>query len=63
VVSETGDKLELLLADTTRKVLARTEIAERKLLETSPMPQGLVKTPEELRHLLAYLFSAHPQAP
>jgi putative heme-binding domain-containing protein len=63
VVSETGDKLELLLADTTRKTLAKADVSERRLLETSPMPQGLVKTPEELRDLLAYLFSDNPQAP
>jgi putative heme-binding domain-containing protein len=63
VVAETGDKLELLLPDTTRKTLAKADVAERRLLETSPMPQGLVKTPEELRDLLAYLFSDNPQAP
>jgi putative heme-binding domain-containing protein len=63
VVAETGDKLELLLSDTTRKTLAKADVAERKLLDTSPMPQGLVKTPAELRDLLAYLFSDNPQAP
>ena len=63
VVAETGDKLELLLSDTTRKTIARADVAERKLLDTSPMPQGLVKTPAELRDLLAYLFSDNPQAP
>jgi putative heme-binding domain-containing protein len=63
VVAETGDKLELLLPDTTRKTLPKADVAERRLLETSPMPQGLVRTPEELRDLLAYLFSDNPQAP
>jgi putative heme-binding domain-containing protein len=63
VVSETADRLELLLPDTTRKTLAQADVAERKLLDTSPMPQGLVKTPAELRDLLAYLFSDDPKAP
>ncbi|HJT79514.1 MAG TPA: HEAT repeat domain-containing protein, partial [Gemmataceae bacterium] len=63
VTAETGDKLELLLSDTTRKTIARSDIAERRPLDTSPMPQGLVKTPAELRDLLAYLFSDNPQPP
>lgn len=63
VVSETADKLELLLPDTTRRTIPRADVAERKVLDTSPMPQGLVKTPGELRDLLAYLFSADPKAP
>jgi putative heme-binding domain-containing protein len=63
VVSETADKLELLLPDTTRKTIAKSEIEERRILEQSPMPQGLVKTPEELRDLLAYLLSEKPDPP
>jgi putative heme-binding domain-containing protein len=63
VTAETGDKVELLLSDTTRKTIARSDIVERRLLETSPMPQGLVKTPAELRDLLAYLFGENPQPP
>jgi putative heme-binding domain-containing protein len=63
VTAETGDRLELLLPDTTRKTIAKADIAERKTLDTSPMPQGLVKTPAELRDLLAYLFGENPQPP
>jgi putative heme-binding domain-containing protein len=63
VVAETGDRLELLLPDTTRKTIPKADITERKPLDTSPMPQGLVKTPAELRDLLAYLFGDNPQPP
>ena len=63
VVAETADRLELLLPDATRKAVAKADIAERRILEQSPMPQGLVKTPEELRDLLAYLLSDNPLPP
>jgi putative heme-binding domain-containing protein len=57
VVMETADKLELLLPDTKRVTLAKSEIEERKASDISAMPAGVVKTPEELRDVLAYLLS------
>jgi putative heme-binding domain-containing protein len=63
VVKETADVLELLLPDATRKEVAKKDVESRKLLELSPMPSGIVKTPEELRDILAYLLSDNPQAP
>jgi putative heme-binding domain-containing protein len=57
VVAETGDKLELLLPDTKRVTLQKSDIEERKLGDTSAMPQGIVKTPDELRDVLAYLLT------
>jgi putative heme-binding domain-containing protein len=63
IVSETNEKIELLLPDATRKTIAKNDIEERKLLEKSPMPAGIVKTPEELRDLLAYLLSENPTPP
>ena len=57
VVSETGDKLEVLLPDTKRVTINKSDIDERKLGDTSAMPQGVVKTPEELRDVIAYLLS------
>ena len=57
VVSETGDKLEVLLPDTKRISLNKTEIETRKLTDISAMPPGVVKTPEELRDVIAYLLS------
>ncbi|HJT79017.1 MAG TPA: hypothetical protein VJ739_17610 [Gemmataceae bacterium] len=63
VVNETADSLELLLADTTRRVLAKKDVEERTVTAVSPMPAGLVKTPRELRDLLAYLLSDNPLPP
>ncbi|MGC3969528.1 MAG: TIM barrel protein [Pirellulales bacterium] len=63
VTVETGDHVELLLPDATRRTLAKKSIEERTVTALSPMPQGLVKTPDELRHLLAYLLSERPLPP
>jgi putative heme-binding domain-containing protein len=63
VVKETAEVIELLLPDATRKEIAKKNIDSRKLLDLSPMPAGIVKTPEELRDILAYLLSESPQAP
>ena len=63
VTSETGEKVEMILTDTNKVTIATGEIEERKLQDLSPMPQGLVKTPDELRDLLAYLLSESPKAP
>lgn len=63
VVAETADKVEFLLPDTTRRTIAKRDIEAQKLLATSPMPQGIVKTPVELQDLLAYLLSDNPQPP
>ena len=57
VVSETGDKLELLLPDTKRMTIEKSQIDERKFGDVSSMPVGLVKTPEELRDVIAYLLT------
>ena len=57
VVSETGDKVEVLLPDTKRVTLNKPDIEERRLTDTSAMPAGVVKTVEELRDVLSYLMS------
>lgn len=56
VVGETAEKVELLLRDAQRRTIPTSVIAQRRLLEASPMPHGLVKKPEELRDLLSYLL-------
>ncbi len=56
VLSETAEKVELLLPDATRRTLAIPDVEQRRLQRTSPMPAGLVKTPAELGDLLAYLL-------
>jgi len=63
VVNESQDELELLLADATRKTIASQQIEGRSIATISPMPAGIVKTPIELRDLLAYLLSDHPTPP
>lgn len=57
VVGETGDHVELVQPDATRKTIPKTSITGRRLLELSPMPPGLVTSPDDLRDLLAYLVS------
>lgn len=63
VVSENASSVELLLPDATRRTIAKPQIDERQPTQLSPMPAGLVKTPDELRHLLAYLLGDRPQPP
>jgi putative heme-binding domain-containing protein len=63
VLSETADTLEMLLSDTTRQMIRKEEIDERKLLDKSPMPAGLVTKPEDLGDLLAYLLMDNPLPP
>ena len=58
VLSETSGKIELLMPDATRKTIPASDVEERKLQNVSPMPAGLVKTPQELSDLLAYLLVA-----
>jgi putative heme-binding domain-containing protein len=56
VLSETSQKIDLLLPDATRRTLAASEVEQRTIQNTSPMPAGLVKTPDELGDLLAFLL-------
>jgi hypothetical protein len=62
-VGETADHVELLLADASRRVIPAKEVEGRTQSSVSPMPAGLVRTPEELRDLLAYLLSDGPAPP
>jgi putative heme-binding domain-containing protein len=57
VVGETADKLELIVSDTNRQTILKRDIADRVLQDISPMPTGLVKTPEELTDLLTFLLN------
>jgi putative heme-binding domain-containing protein len=57
VVSETAEALDLRLQDTTLKTIGKNDIDARKQEDRSPMPQGLVRTPDELRDLLAFILS------
>lgn len=54
--SETADALELILPDASVARIPLAEVEERHLQSVSPMPEGLVRSPGELRDLLAYLM-------
>ena len=55
ITSETGSELELMLPAGIRQAIPTKDIAKRELQDRSPMPEGLITTPEDLRDLLAYL--------
>ena len=57
ITGETADDLEFLLPTGVRKTLKKSEIVTREQEDRSPMPEGLISTPAELRDLLAYLLS------
>jgi putative heme-binding domain-containing protein len=63
VVSEANEQVVLLLADGTRRVVAVSQIDVRETASLSPMPSGLIKTPDELRDLLSYLLLDRPLPP
>ena len=57
VVGETGEGVTVLTPEAKRVEIRRGDIEERKTQNVSAMPAGLVKTPRELRDLLAYLLA------
>lgn len=63
LVGETAEKIELLLPDAKRATIAKPDIEQRVLVDQSPMPQGVIKQPHELRDILAYLLSVKSAAP
>ncbi len=63
ITNETADSIEVLLPDATKTKIPTREIEDRKPMEISTMPAGLVKTPEELADILAFLMTAAPAKP
>jgi hypothetical protein len=63
VVRDSDQEVELLLPDTTRQTVKKADVESRTVGTTSPMPAGLVRTPQELKDLLTYLLSDRPQPP
>lgn len=57
ITAETDTELELMLPDAKRVRLQKEDIEERKPSSASAMPQGLIKSPDELKDLLNYLLS------
>lgn len=56
LAGETAESLKLILPDATEVSIPIADVEERVVQAVSPMPQGLVRTREELRDLLAYLL-------
>jgi putative heme-binding domain-containing protein len=57
ITSETGAEIELLLPTGIRQAIKKADIAKRELQDRSPMPEGIITTPAELRDLLSYLMT------
>lgn len=57
VITDTAEKLELLLPNTQKQVVLKADIEERKPSDVSAMPGGIIKAVDELRDVLAYLIS------
>ena len=56
VINETAEKLVLLTPESKQIEVNKSEIVERREMELSPMPAGMIKESQELRDLLAYLM-------
>lgn len=63
VVARSPEGIELLLSNGSRRTLRTSEVDAERLVEQSPMPAGLIKKPDELADLLAYLTSEDPLPP
>jgi putative heme-binding domain-containing protein len=64
ITSETGSEVEFLLPAGIRRTVKKADITSRELQERSPMPEGLIQNPAELRDLVSFLLeqkSATPQ--
>ncbi len=57
VTGETSDEIDLLLPAGIHRAVRKSAIAKREIQDRSPMPEGLVQTPAELRDVLAFLLS------
>ena len=57
VTGETSDELDLLLPAGIHRVVRKTDLAKREVQNHSPMPEGLIQSPTELRDLLAFLLA------
>ena len=57
VTGETSDEIDLLLPAGVHRAVRKGDIAQREIQDRSPMPEGMIQTPAELRDLLAFLLS------
>ena len=57
ITGETSSEIELLLPAGIRQTVKKADIARREAQDRSPMPEGLIQTPADLRDLIAFLLS------
>ncbi len=57
ITSETGNEVEVLLPAAVRRSVKKNDIVSRELQNRSPMPEGIIQTPAELRDLIAFLLA------
>jgi putative heme-binding domain-containing protein len=57
VVAESPEEVEVLMPSSLRQKILKEDITSRQIQNHSPMPEGLINTPDELRDLLAFLTS------
>ncbi len=57
VTSETASEVEFLFPAGIKRTVKKAEIESREIQDRSPMPEGLIQTPEELRDLVAFLLA------
>ena len=57
VTGETGAEIDFLLPTGIHQAVRRSDVASSEIQDRSPMPDGLIQTPAEMRDLLAFLLS------
>lgn len=57
VTGETGDEIDLLLPAGIHRTLKKKDVVFRETQDRSPMPEGMIQTPAELRDLISFLLS------
>jgi putative heme-binding domain-containing protein len=57
ITSESAAEIEIMLPAGIRQTIKKADIAKREQQDRSPMPEGLIQSPTELRDLLAFLTS------
>jgi putative heme-binding domain-containing protein len=63
ITSETGSEVEFLLPAGIHRTVKKADLVSRELQDRSPMPEGLIQNPEELRDLVAFLLEQKTPAP
>ncbi len=57
VVGETSSEIDVLLPAAVHQLVEKRDVTARRIEDRSPMPEGLIHTPDELRDLLSFLLT------